>query len=69
MGNMLDKNMLRRVKEKKTYLVFAFEHKYVGDTTEGDTQVNDLHLSHVVGNVTNMYDARRFSNICLHFSL
>ena len=38
-------------RDKKTHLILALEHQDVGDSAEGDTQVDDLRLGDVVGDV------------------
>ena len=42
------------------YLIFALEDEHVGDPAERNAQVNDLGLGHVVRDVADVHDPRRF---------
>ena len=54
-----------RKKEKKrithaTHLIFALEDENVGDASKRNAQVDDFSLCHVVGDVADVDDPRRF---------
>lgn len=42
-------------------LILALEYQYVGDTAEGDAQLDDLRFARLVGDVADVNDARRFA--------
>lgn len=46
-----------------TYLVLALEHEHVGDLAEGNTQVDDLRLGDLVGNVADVDHAGRRTGV------
>jgi hypothetical protein len=49
-----------RVKDPIIYLIFAFEDQDVGNSAERNAQVNDFGFSHVIRDVANVDDTRRF---------
>lgn len=51
---------MKQKNKNPAYLIFAFENEDVGDAAERNAQVNDLGFGHVVRDVTDVDDARRF---------
>jgi hypothetical protein len=49
----------------KTYLILSFEYQDIGYTSEGDAQMDDLCLSHLIRDVANVDHLRRFSVLIL----
>lgn len=50
-------------------LVLPLEHQHVGNAPEGDPQVDDLRLGHVIRNVADVDDARWLAHVRLQLHL
>lgn len=69
-GEVIDHRGGRRfVAHLEERLILAFEHQDICDASEGDSQVDDFRLGHVVRNVADMDHAGRFSHVLFQFYL
>jgi hypothetical protein len=53
------------VEAGKTYLILSFEYQDIGNTSEGDAQMDDLCYGHLIRDVANVDHLRRFSVLIL----